>query len=138
MENKNLVNALVKNLSKDNTIDGNYLGIIREKINAIKSQRDSIDNILDQLKVSIIKSSSHLLIEKIHKGDKEAALVILNNTRDRSVFYDFVETLNNLLVEYERYHQNYEINANELLDCKERLGINDHRLHKLINEINLD
>jgi len=62
----------------------------------------------------------------------------LNNTRDRTLFYDFVESLNNLLVEYEKYYQNYEINANELLDCKERLGINDHRLHKLINEINLD
>ena len=138
MENTNLVNALVKHLSKDNTIDGDYLNVLQNKINDIKTQRDYIDRLLDDLKISIIKSSSHLLIEKIHKGDKEAALVILNNTRDRSVFYDFVETLNNLLVEYERYHQNYEINANELLDCKERLGINDHRLHKLINEINLD
>jgi hypothetical protein len=138
MENTNLLKALIKNLSKDNTLDENYLSIIQEKINEVKSQRDIIDNLLDQLKMSIIKSSSHLLIEKIHRGDKEATLTILNNTRDRSLFYDFVEILNNLLIEYEKYYQNYEINATELLDCKERLGINDHRLHKLISEINLD
>lgn len=135
MENTNLINALVKHLSKDNTIDENYLNILQSKINDIKTQRDHIDRLLDDLKISIIKSSSHLLIDKIHKGDKESSLIILNNTRDRSVFYDFVETLNNLLVEYEKYHQNYELNATELLDCKERLGLNDHRLHKLINEI---
>jgi hypothetical protein len=135
MENTNLINALVKHLSKDNTIDENYLNILQSKINDIKTQRDYIDRLLDDLKISIIKSSSHLLIDKIHKGDKESSLIILNNTRDRSVFYDFVETLNNLLVEYEKYHQNYELNATELLDCKERLGLNDHRLHKLINEI---
>ena len=138
MENTNLVKALVSHLSKDNTIDENYLNTIKQKVNEVKSQRDSIDNIMDQLKVSIIKSSSHLLIEKIHRGDNESALVILNNTRDRTLFYDFVESLNNLLVEYEKYYQNYEINANELLGCKERLGINDHRLYKIINEINLD
>lgn len=138
MENTNLLKALIKNLSKDNTLDENYLSIIQEKINEVKIQRDIIDNLLDQLKMSIIKSSSHLLIEKIHRGDKEATLTILNNTRDRSLFYDFVEILNNLLIEYEKYYQNYEINATELLDCKERLGINDHRLHKLISEINLD
>ena len=135
MENTNLINALVKHLSKDNTIDENYLNILQSKINDIKTQRDHIDRLLDDLKISIIKSSSHLLIDKIHKGDKESSLIILNNTRDRSVFYDFVETLNTLLVEYEKYHQNYELNATELLDCKERLGLNDHRLHKLINEI---
>lgn len=135
MENTNLINALVRHLSKDNTIDENYLNILQSKINDIKTQRDYIDRLLDDLKISIIKSSSHLLIDKIHKGDKESSLIILNNTRDRSVFYDFVETLNNLLVEYEKYHQNYELNATELLDCKERLGLNDHRLHKLINEI---
>jgi hypothetical protein len=135
MENSNLINALVKHLSKENTIDENYLYIVKNKINDIKTQRDNIDRLMDELKISIIKSSSHLLIDKIHKGDKESSLIILNNTRDRSVFYDFADNLNNLLVEYEKYFQNYELNASELLDCKERLGLNDHRLHKLINEI---
>jgi len=138
MENTNLINALVKHLSKDNNLNENFLNTVRDKVNDIKIQRDNIDRLLDELKISIIKSSSHLLLEKIHKGDKEASLTILNNTRDRSVFYDFVDSLNNLLVEYEKYYQNYELNASELLDCKERLGLNDHRLHKLINEINLD
>lgn len=135
MENTNLINALVKHLSKDNNLNENFLNTVRDKVNDIKIQRDNIDRLLDELKISIIKSSSHLLLEKIHKGDKEASLTILNNTRDRSVFYDFVDILNNLLVEYEKYYQNYELNASELLDCKERLGLNDHRLHKLINEI---
>lgn len=135
MENMNLIKALVKNISKNNTMDENYLGILKNKINDIKIQRDNIDRLLEQLKISIIKSSSHLLLEKIHRGDLESSLTILNNTRDRSVFYDFVEILNNLLIEYEKYHQNYELNATELLDCKERLGLNDHKLHKLINEI---
>lgn len=138
MENTNLKNALVKQLSKENELNEIQLSILRDKINHIKGKRNNIDSLLEQLKLSIIKSSAHLLIEKIHRGDKESALVILNNTRDRSVFYDFVEILNNLLIEYETYYQNYEINGPELLDCKERLGVNDHLLHKLINEINLD
>ena len=99
MENSNLINALVKHLSKENTIDENYLYIVKNKINDIKTQRDNIDRLMDELKISIIKSSSHLLIDKIHKGDKESSLIILNNTRDRSVFYDFADNLNNLLVE---------------------------------------
>ena len=138
MENTNLINALVRQLGKNNVLDESHLSILKDKVTNVKGQREKIDSLLEQLKITIIKSSSHLLIEKIHRGDKEAALVILNNTHERSVFYDFVDVLNNLLVEYESYHQNYEINCPELLDCKERLGINDHMLHKLINEINLE
>ena len=138
MENEYLINALKKHLGKEHTLDEEYLTTLRKKINDIKDQRVNIDHIFDQLKVSIIKSSSHLLLEKVHRGDIEGPLLILNNTRDRTVFYDFVELMNNLLVSYESYYQNYEMNSSELLECKERLGLNDHKLHKLINEINLD
>jgi hypothetical protein len=55
----------------------------------IKNLRDQLDSKIEQLKIMIIKSSTHLLIEKVHRGDVETSLKILENTRDRSVFFDF-------------------------------------------------
>jgi len=138
MENKNLVEALVKFIKKDNELNEEHLEHLKNNVTEIKIKRDRLDSIMDQLRNSIIKSSAHLLIDKIHRGEKESVLTILNNTRDKSVFYDFKDILDSLLIEYERYNQNYEINNPDLIECKERLGLNDHKLFKLINEIDLE
>jgi hypothetical protein len=138
MENKNLIEALVKFLEKDGKLIQEDLNSLRNSSEQIKIYRDKIDQILEQLKISIIKSSSHLLIDKIHKGEKENVLTILNNTTDKTVFYDFKDLLDMLLVEYEKYQQYYEIYSPNLIECKERLGLNDHKLFKLINEIDLE
>lgn len=138
MENKNLINVLTKFLKKDGDFNEEELNQLRNSVEQMKINRDRIDQILDQLKISIIKSSSHLLIDKIHKGEKEGVLTILNNTRDKTLFYDFKDLLDELLIEYEKYQQFYEIYNPNLVECKERFGLNDHKLFKLINEMDLN
>jgi hypothetical protein len=88
--------------------------------------------------VNIIRSSVHLLIEKVHRGDIESSLKILDNTRDRSVFFDFISILDNLLVLHEEYYQKLDMSCSDIKELKENLGINDHKLHKVINELYLD
>ena len=65
-------------------------------------------------------------------------LRILKNTRDKTVFYDFVESMNELLINYYKYEENYKNESPELLDLKETFVLNDHQLNDLITEINLD
>ncbi len=79
-----------------------------------------------------------MLIEKVHRGDVESSLKILDNTRDRSVFFDFISILDNLLVLHEEYYQKLDISCSDIKDLKDNLGINDHKLHKVINELYLD
>ena len=91
--------------------------------------------LIQNLKITIIKSNTHLLIDKIHRGEYESVLTILNNTRDRSVFFDFIDNLSSLVELFESYYQDYDLKHNELLKLKENLGLNDHLLCKLLLEI---
>ena len=116
MGNNAIKNALVKYLGEEKHLD---------------------DNIM-KTKISVINSSTHLLIDKIHRDDKEGVLRILKNTRDKTVFYDFVESMNELLINYYKYEENYKNESPELLDLKETFVLNDHQLNDLITEINLD
>ena len=38
----------------------------------------------------------------------------------------------------EQYIQKYEVECGDLKDIKEYLGLNDHKLFRIIDEINLD
>jgi hypothetical protein len=111
---------------------------MKEKISVLWDLRDRIDNALDRLKINIIKSSTHLLIDKVHRGDIETSLKILENTRDRSVFYDFITLFDELVVLNEQYLQKYENEYSDIKDIKDNLGLNDYKLFKIINDINLD
>jgi len=42
------------------------------------------------------------------------------------------------LINYEKYHENYDSESPELLDLKETFVLNDHQLNDLITEISLD
>jgi hypothetical protein len=86
----------------------------------------------------IIKSSTHLLIEKVHRGDVETSLKILENTRDRSVFFDFISLFDELLVLYEKYYQKLDMDCSDIKDLKDNLGMNDHKIYKILSEMNLD
>jgi hypothetical protein len=78
------------------------------------------------------------LIDKVHRGDIETSLKILENTRDRSVFYDFITIFDELVVLNEQYLQKYENEYSDIKDIKDNLGLNDYKLFKIINDINLD
>ncbi len=138
MDNEGLKSSVVRVVGKDGEISTDNLKELKQNSDTIKDVRDKLDSTLEQLKVNIIRSSAHLLIEKIHRGDIESSLKILDNTRDRSVFFDFISILDNLLVLHEEYYQKLDMSCSDIKELKENLGINDHKLHKVINELYLD
>ena len=138
MGNNAIKNALVKYLGEEKHLENNNLNDLKSEVDIIKSLRDKVDDNIMKTKISVINSSTHLLIDKIHRDDKEGVLQILKNTRDKTVFYDFVESMNELLINYYKYEENYKNESPELLDLKETFVLNDHQLNDLITEINLD
>ena len=138
MDNEGLKSSVVRVVGKGGEISSDNLKELKQNSDTIKEVRDKLDSTLEQLKVNIIRSSAHLLIEKIHRGDIESSLKILDNTRDRSVFFDFISILDNLLVLHEEYYQKLDMSCSDTNELKENLGINDHKLHKVINELYLD
>ena len=138
MDNEGLKSSVVRVVGKDGEISTDNLKELKQNSDTIKDVRNKLDSTLEQLKVNIIRSSAHLLIEKIHRGDIESSLKILDNTRDRSVFFDFISILDNLLVLHEEYYQKLDMSCSDIKELKENLGINDHKLHKVINELYLD
>lgn len=138
MDNEGLKKSVIRIVSKNGELTPSYLTELKENSETIKNMRDKLDINLERLKINIIKSSTHLLIDKIHKGDVESSLKILENTRDRTVFFDFISIMDETLVLFEEYYQKLELKCSDIKELKENLGLNDHRLHKLLTEINLD
>lgn len=138
MGNKAIKNALLKYLKGENALENNNISDLKSEVDKIKLLRDTVDGDILKTKISVINSSTHLLIDKIHRDDKESVLKILKNTRDKTVFYDFIESMNNLLINYYKYEENYNSESPELLDLKETFVLNDHQLSDLITEIDLD
>ena len=138
MDNEGVKNSVIKFISKNNELTSEYINELNQNVIVLKDIRNNIDALLDRLKINIIKSSTHLLIDKVHRGDIETSLKILENTRDRSVFYDFISIFDELIVLNEQYLQKYENEYSHLKDIKDNLGLNDYKLFKAISEINLD
>ena len=138
MGNKAIKNALLKYLKGENALENNNISDLKSEVDKIKLLRDTVDDDILKTKICVINSSTHLLIDKIHRDDKESVLKILKNTRDKTVFYDFIESMNNLLINYYKYEENYNSESPELLDLKETFVLNDHQLSDLITEIDLD
>jgi len=138
MENEGVTNSVIRFINKKDELIPQYLSEMKDKISVLRDLREKIDSALDRLKINIIKSSTHLLIDKIHRGDIETSLKILENTRDRSVFYDFITLFDELVVLNEQYLQKYENEYSDIKDIKDNLGLNDYKLYKIINEISLD
>jgi len=138
MGNDAIKNALLKYLEGEKSLVNNSISDLKSEVDVIKIMRDKIDDNILKTKISVINSSTHLLIDKIHRDDKEGVLQILKNTRDKTVFYDFIESMNELLINYYKYEENYKNESPELMDLKETFVLNDHKLTELITEISLD
>lgn len=138
MDNEGLKKSVIRIVSKNRELTPNYLSELKENSEIIKTMRVRIDQNLERLKIVIIKSSTHLLIDKIHKSDIESSLKILENTRDRTLFFDFISILDETLVLFEEYYQKLDLKCVDIKELKENLGLNDHRLHTILSEINLD
>ena len=128
MGNEAIKKALLKYLMSENNLEKNSITNLKLEVDDIKSLRSVVDDSIMKTKISIINSSTHLLVDKIHRDDKEGVLQILKNTKDKTVFYDFVESMNDLLVNYYKYEENYNNESPELLDLKETFVLNDHQL----------
>jgi hypothetical protein len=138
MDNEGLKKAVVRVVNKNYEFTPENLKNLKENSQTVKEVRVKIDNKLGEIKINIIKSSTHLLIDKIHRGDLETSIKILENTRDRTVFYDFITLFDELLILHEEYYQKLSIECSIIKELKENLGINDHKLDKIISEISLD
>ena len=138
MDNEGLKNSIVRLIRKNGELTEEVLSNLKENSTTIKHIRQRIDNNLEQLKINIIKSSTHLLIDKIHRGDVESSIKILENTRDRTVFFDFITLFDELLVLHEQYYQKLDIECSDIKDLKDNLGVNDHKIHMIISEMDLD
>ena len=136
--NESIKNAIIKHLEKKNVITENFYSELTEETKKIKSLRDKVDIYLLDIKKEIIKTNFNLLIDKIFKEDKESVVTILKNTKNRINFYDVLEEIGKLLVSFEQYNENYELNSPELTTLKEIFALKDEQLYELINEINLD
>lgn len=138
MGNDAIKDAIKKHLEKNNLLNDNFYPTLLNESKKSKVFRDKVDEELLNLKIKIINSNFHLLMEKIFKEDKEGVLNIVKNTKDRTIFFDFTEAFGKFLISFEQYIQNYEFNSPDLEDIKETFALKDNQLYELIEEIYLD
>ena len=131
MDNEGLKNSIIEFMERSGEMTPEKLNELKNDSVEIKNLRERLDSKIEQLKIMIIKSSTHLLIEKVHRGDVETSLKILENTRDRSVFFDFISLFDELLVLYEKYYQKLDMDCSDIKDLKDNLGMNDHKIYKI-------
>jgi len=138
MKNESIKNAINKHLEKNNIITENFYSDLSNDAETIKSLRVDVDKKILSLKINIIKSNLHLLIDKIFKGDTDGVINLLKGIKDKTIFFDFTENFTEFLILFGSYLENYEFNCSDLAELKEVFALNDTQLCELIKEINLD
>ena len=136
--NEAIKNAIVSFLNNKGMMTEDTYSQLNNDINKLKPLREDIDGEIFKTKVNIIKSNINLLNDKIFKDDNEGALQILINTKDKSVFYDYIDSLNNLLLKLVQYENSLTFESPELATIKENFFLKDKELINIINEICLD
>ena len=136
--NDAIKNAIISFLEKKGLLKETTYSELSGVVNKLKSLREDIDAEFFKLKVNIIKSNINLLNERIFKDDIDGALQVLTNTKDKTVFYDYVDSLNNLLLKMVQYENSLSFDSPELLTIKENFFLKDEELVNIINEIYLD
>jgi hypothetical protein len=138
MVNEKIKSVVKDFLTKNNLSTDENMETLLLEVDNIKTLRDNVDKLIFEVKKNIIRSNSHLLIDKIFKDDNEGVIEILKNTRDRILFFDFIESLDLLVTEFEKYYTNYKENSPELYQMRENFFLTDKSIHEIITEINLD
>jgi hypothetical protein len=138
MVNEKIKSVVKDFLTKNNLSTDENMETLLLEVDNIKTLRDNVDKLIFEVKKNIIRSNSHLLIDKIFKDDNEGVIEILKNTRDRILFFDFIESLDLLVTEFEKYYNNYKENSPELYQMRENFFLTDKSIHEIITEINLD
>ena len=138
MNNNAIKNAVKHYLSKSNDTNKDYFENLLNESNQLESLREDVDVGLLNLKKHIIASNLHLIIDRIFKGDNEEVIKMLQNTKNKTLFYDFTEEFNKFLILFEQYINNLEFSSPDLGELKEVFVLNDEKLFEIIKEINLD
>jgi hypothetical protein len=138
MVNEKIKSVVKDFLTKNNLSTDENMETLLLEVDNIKTLRDNVDKLIFEVKKNMIRSNSHLLIDKIFKDDNEGVIEILKNTRDRILFFDFIESLDLLVTEFEKYYNNYKENSPELYQMRENFFLTDKSIHEIITEINLD
>ena len=138
MKNTAIKEAIQKHLRKNNVNESQFYNSLLKDMEKLNTYRSTVDDELLNLKRIIKKTNFHILIDKIIKEDTEGIIDILKNTKDRIIFFDFIDNFSKFLILFEQYSQNYEFNYPDLEDIKETFALRDDQLHQLIKEINLD
>ena len=138
MGNDAIKNAIDVYLSKDNEVTKEFYEKLLTESQKLDSLRKDVDVGLLELKKHIISSNLHLIIDRIFKGDNEEVIKMINNTRNRTLFYDFTEEFNKFLILFEQYATNLEFTSPDLGELKETFALKDSQLIDIIKEINLD
>ena len=138
MGNDAIKNAIDVYLSKDNEVTKEFYEKLLTESQKLDSLRKDVDAGLLELKKHIISSNLHLIIDRIFKGDNEEVIKMINNTRNRTLFYDFTEEFNKFLILFEQYATNLEFTSPDLGELKETFALKDSQLIDIIKEINLD
>ena len=136
--NEAIKNAIMSFLDNKGLMTENIYDQLNSDVNKLKPLREDIDTQLFKTKVDIIKSNINLLNDKIFKEDNEGALQILINTKDKSVFYDYIDSLNNLLLKLTQYENSLNFESPELSTIKDNFFLKDEELINIITEICLD
>ncbi len=136
--NDAIKNAIISFLEKKGLLTETTYKELNNDADKLKSLREDIDDEFLKLKINIIKSNIMLLNERIFKDDVEGALQVLINTKDKTVFYDYIDSLNNLLIKLVQYDTSLGFDSPELKTIKENFFLKDEELVNIINEIYLD
>lgn len=122
-----------KGLLKENTYQ--ELSVDSEKLKKIRS---IINDSLLECKRNIIKSNINLLNERIFKDDYEGAIQVITNTNDKTFFYDYLDSINDLLLNSQKYEKCFSDETTYASTIKDNFFLEDQQVVDLLNEIYLD
>lgn len=136
--NDAIKSAIISFLDKKGLVTENTYKVLVQDSDKLKYIRDKINESLLVCRKNIVKSNINLLNERIFKGDDEGAIEVLYNTKDKTVFYDYIESVNDLLLKFQEYENCLDFESSELSTIKSNFFLKDEEVISLINEIYLD
>jgi hypothetical protein len=133
-----LKDAVNRHITTKLSLNEEEIKKLGEDVEEIGKLKKSVDDSLLDVKIKMMNSSSQLLLEKIFKDEHNGSLEILKNTRDLTVFYNFLESMDRLLINFNKYKEAYEFNSPDLFEIRETFALKDEQLREIITDICLD
>ena len=136
--NEKIKDAILTFLEKKKLVTENTYNELLEESTKLKESREILNKSLLDCKKNIIKSNIRLLNERIFKNDNEGAIEVILNTRDKTFFYDYLDSLNDLLIQFQKYEKFLKDETAYASTVKDNFFLKDEEVVSLLNEIYLD